>query len=178
MMILKQVNVDMVNNLYKCYGFKCNLIVIIKKKKGRDFMTEKEKLFFEHELKYLDYAKEGKMEEFWREIDETWKTFDYPYYQDSLFYHIIEDIINVCIDMKNFEKANKYVSLLFISGQKRADDGTRELLAARLAYEQGDIDVARELAYVCNEKSEGRRLKKHKELRELLKKMNSFDIRN
>lgn len=117
----------------------------------------------------MDFAREGKYDEFWEEIDKTWQLFDFPCYEESLFYLLIEDIIKVCTESKQFEKGNKYMALLFISGAKRVDDGSRELVAAKMAYAQGDLEIAKELAYLANKKSEGRRLRNCKELKDLIK---------
>lgn len=132
-------------------------------------MTELEKVFFKKEEIVLDLLAEKKIEQAKEMMNEIMELFKFPYYEESLFYVLIEDMINICIEKELFEFANKYVSLLFISGKRRADDGKRELVAARLAYAQGDYLVAKEFAHICYKKSEGSGLKRNKELLKLLK---------
>lgn len=132
-------------------------------------LTELEKAFFEKEEVVYDLLKEKKIEQAKEVMNEILALFEFPYCEESLFYLLIEGIVNVCIEEELYEFANKYVGLLFVSGKRRADDGQRELIAARLAYAQGNYWVAKEFAHIRYVKSEGTGLKRNKELAKLLK---------
>lgn len=116
---------------------------------------------------YLKGDKEGAL----KKIKEGWEILPYPKTAQGMSYLVLERFFELCIKYKEFELANKWISLIFVSDLVRVDDGDRELIAGRLAYEQGELDVAKELFTIANVKSEGRILKgkDRKEYRDLIK---------
>lgn len=134
--------------------------------------------FFDIEMEYMDLFEDGKIDEALEVIMNTWNEFLTPKVEQSLFYILVEDLIKICIKSKRYDLGNKYISLLFVSDLERVDDGQRELISGILSYEQGNLDVAKELFYIANSKSNGRIFneKENKRYKKLLEKTkNSSD---
>lgn len=135
--------------------------------------TEKEfeKEFFKKEIEYMDLVDEGNIEEALRMIKNMYDIFPEPKVEQDLFYILIEDLIKICIKSKKYELGNQYISLLFVSGVKRVDYGEKEFWAGALAYEQGLVDIAKEMFNIANYKSDGRlfKNKQNKKYKSLLK---------
>lgn len=129
-----------------------------------------EDMFFDKKMKYMSLFKEGKTEEGIQLLKEIWAQFPEPRLSNDLFYLLLEDIINLCISLKKFDTANKYIGLLIIAGLNRNDGGQKEFIAGKLAYEQGELDIAKELFYVAQSKSNGRLFKgkENEKYREIL----------
>ncbi|MCB2355764.1 hypothetical protein [Clostridium estertheticum] len=116
----------------------------------------------EIEKKILDIRREcsslhlkGDKEGALKKIKDGWDILPYPKTSQDMSYLVLERFFNLCIEYKEFELANKWISLIFVSALIRVDDGDREFIAGKLAYEQGDLDVAKELFIIANIKSEG-----------------------
>lgn len=131
---------------------------------------EFEDMFFDKKMSYMELFEEGKIEEGIELLKETWQLFTEPKISNDLFYLILEDVINLCINLKKFDVANKYISLLIVAGLNRADGGEKEFIAGKLAYEQGELDIAKELFYVSQLKCKGRLFKgkENKKYRDML----------
>ncbi|NFA44214.1 UNVERIFIED_ORG: hypothetical protein B2H98_06425 [Clostridium botulinum] len=114
---------------------------------------------------------ENKGEDAINKIIEVWNLINYPKMKEPMGYLLLERFFDLCIKCKKFELANKWISMIFISALDRVDDGDREFIAGRLAYEQGDLGIAKELFTIANIKSEGELFKgKEKKLyRDLIK---------
>ncbi|NMM62973.1 hypothetical protein HBE96_09705 [Clostridium sp. P21] len=140
--------------------------------KNNKLLKQMEDQFFKNKFKYMDMFEEGDIDGALKLLWEVWEWFPEPKVEQDLFYLLVEDLINIYIETKKFDLANKYISLLFVAGLKRVDDGTREFIAGRLAYEQGEMSLAKQLFYITNSKSSGRmfRGKENKKYRELIKK--------
>ncbi|OOM11705.1 hypothetical protein [Clostridium saccharobutylicum] len=132
---------------------------------------EFEKKFFGREMEYMDLFEEGDIDGALKMIQETWDIFSEPKIDQDLFYILIEDLIKICTKSGRYELGNQYISLLFVSGMKRADYGEKELVAGILAYEQGKLEIAKEMFYIANYKSDGElfRNKENKKYKELIK---------
>ena len=124
-------------------------------------------------MEYMTLYEEGKIDEALKLIKEVGDSFDEPKVDQDLFYLLMEDFINICIESGKIELANKYISLLFASGRGRVDYGDKEFIAGKLAYAQNDIFLTKELFYMASLKSEGALLKGNvnKKFRELIKGM-------
>ena len=136
-------------------------------------MNELEMKFFSKKTEYTELFESGKVEEAFMIMKEVKSIFKEPVIEEGLYYLLVEDFINMCIKTKRFELANKYLSLLFVAGRRRADYGVKEHIAGQLAYAQGENELAKELFYVANLKSEGDLLrgKENKKFRDLIKSM-------
>lgn len=106
---------------------------------------EMEALFFGIKIEYDSLFKKQQYEAAWKMCLDMWEKFPDPKYKQPLSYLWIEDVVNHGIETKQFALANKYIGFLFISDLERADAGDREYLAGKLAYEQGEIELAKEL---------------------------------
>lgn len=89
------------------------------------------------------------LSEAWEELPQNKFDFD-----DS--YHISRYIINLSLEMKDFDTAKKWILLYEKSDLERPDIGEREFLKGKVAYESGDILNALELFKIADKKSEGR----------------------
>lgn len=104
-------------------------------------------------------------------IREGWELLPSPKIEQPMSYLVLERLFDLCIKYRKFELANKWISLIFVSDLIRVDDGDREFIAGKLAYEQGELDVAKELFIIANIKSEGDLFKgkEKKKYRDLIK---------
>ena len=136
-------------------------------------MNELERKFFDKKSEYIELFESGKVEEAFKMMKEVKAMFEEPIIQEGLYYLLVEDFINMCIKTEKYELANKYLSLLFVAGGTRADYGDKEFIAGELAYAQGEMELAKELFYISNFKSEGDLLrgKENKKYRELIRGM-------
>lgn len=114
---------------------------------------------------------ENNVEDAIKKLKDGWNVLPNPKIYQPMSYLLLERFFDLCIKNKKFELANKWISLIFISDLVRVDDGDREFIAGRLAYEQGELEVAKELFIIANIKSEGELFKgkENKKYRELLK---------
>lgn len=89
-------------------------------------------------------------------LEKTWELFPYPktVYDES--YHVVKYTIQFCLLAKDYQKAKKWANVLFICDLERADAGEREFFGGMVAFEMGELDLAKEFFYVANNKSEGR----------------------
>lgn len=133
-------------------------------------VKEVEDEFFKNKMEYMELFEEGDSEGALKLLKEVWSSFPEPKIKEDLFYLVVEDFITICTESKKFEIANKYISLLFASGLKRADYGTKEFIAGKLAYEQGEFELAKQLFYVSNMKCDGELFKgkENKKYKDLL----------
>ncbi len=104
-----------------------------------------EDIFWEAKIEYDDLFKKKQYDIAWEECLKVWEKFPNPKYKEPMSYLWIEDIINHAIETKQFELANKYIGFLFIADLERCDIGDREYLAGKLAFEQGEIELAKQL---------------------------------
>lgn len=116
------------------------------------------------------YSK-GDIEGAFNILGMAWNLLPEPKLNQSMSYIVLQFFFDLCIKCKKFELANQWISLIFVSALERVDDGHREFIAGRLAFEQGNLEIAKELFIIANIKSEGVvfRRKERKKYRELLK---------
>lgn len=120
-------------------------------------MTQNEfdNLIFKIRCKSVSKFEEGAYEEGWKLCMEAWDMLPEPKYRQSESWFVVINIVKYGIETKRFEYAEKFLGLLFICALHRVDSGEREFWAGRLAYEKGDMDIAKELFTLSLEKSEG-----------------------
>lgn len=106
---------------------------------------EMEDIFFDAKMEYDDLFEKKQYDVAWKMCLEVWEKFPEPKYKEPMSYLWIEDVINHSIETKQFEFANKYIGFLFIADLERCDSGDREYLAGKLAFEQGEVELAKEL---------------------------------
>ncbi|MCY6355881.1 hypothetical protein [Clostridium sp. ZS2-4] len=107
-------------------------------------------------LECIECYQKGNIEEAINKMLEAWSILPYPKTIYSESFTVVELIIELYIRNKEFEKGNKWVDLVFICCLRRIDGGDREFIAGKLAYEQGNLEKAKELFFVANLKSDGR----------------------
>lgn len=117
--------------------------------------NEIEDKFFDYEDEYMELFEEGNVDKALEKIREMWDFLPNPKMMQDMSFLLLEDFFNICIDSKKFDLANKWISLMFVSDLERLDDGFREFIAGRLAYEQGNLECAKELFIISNIKCEG-----------------------
>lgn len=90
-------------------------------------------------------------------LEEAWDLIPEPkgiYSEES--YHVVDDIIDTCFIINDFEKAKEWAGKLFLTGFARIDSGEKEFTSGRVAFALGDLDTAKEFFSIANRKSEGR----------------------
>ena len=117
--------------------------------------TEIEDKFFDYQDEYMELFEEGNIQQALEKIREFWLFLPQPRIMQDMSFLLLEDFFNICIQSKKFDLANKWISLIFISDLERLDDGEREFIAGNLAYEQGNLEIAKELFIISNVKCEG-----------------------
>ncbi|MHC1686053.1 MAG: hypothetical protein AB6733_24515 [Clostridiaceae bacterium] len=132
----------------------------------------------EIERKILDIRREcailhskGDKEGAFNKIKEGWDILPYPKLIQDMSYMVLERFFDLCIAYKEFDLANQWISLIFVADLERADGGHREFIAGKVAFEQGNLEIAKELFLIANVKSEGRFFagKEVKKYRDLIK---------
>jgi hypothetical protein len=89
-------------------------------------------------------------------LEEAWEKLPEPKgaYDDS--YYIAEEIIRVSLLVKDLKKAKKWSEIIFSCDLERIDSGEREFFAGQVAYESGEMEIAKEYFIIANKKSRGR----------------------
>ncbi|GMA98790.1 hypothetical protein [Pelosinus sp. IPA-1] len=89
-------------------------------------------------------------------LEDAWGKIPAPkgLYEDS--YHIVKDIIDTCFINKDFSKAKEWSEKMFLTGFARIDSGERDFYAGKIAFELGELEVAKEFFSIADKKSEGR----------------------
>lgn len=105
-------------------------------------------------------------------LQKAWDLLPEPkeIYDDS--FYIAKDMIITYLFIQDYTNGKKWADLIFKCDLERIDDGERELLAGRVAYESGDIKAAESLFLTAHQKSEGRLFenKKYQKYLDLIKK--------
>ncbi|WP_342512475.1 hypothetical protein MKY34_17935 [Sporosarcina sp. FSL K6-1522] len=90
-------------------------------------------------------------------LEEAWGLIPEPkgiYCEES--YHLVKDIIQTCFIIKDFKKAKEWSDKIFLTGFARIDSGNKEFISGTVAFELGDLEIAKEFFSIANSKSEGR----------------------
>ena len=90
-------------------------------------------------------------------LEEAWDLIPEPkgiYCEES--YHLVKDIIQTCFIIKDFKKAKEWADKIFLTGFARIDSGNKEFISGTVAFELGDLEIAKEFFSIANNKSEGR----------------------
>lgn len=89
-------------------------------------------------------------------LEEAWSVLPTPkgIYNES--YDLVNDIIDTCFIVKDFKTAKKWSDKMFLTGFMRIDTGEKEFISGKVAYELGDLEIAKEFFNFANKKSEGR----------------------
>ena len=120
-------------------------------------MTEKEAedLIFDMKNDWTLLFEEGSCDKAWKICMEAWDLLPEPKYKQPMSWFVVTDIVKYAIKTKRLAYADKFLALLFICALDRADSEDREFWAGRLAYEKGDIGIAKELFARSLEKGKG-----------------------
>lgn len=90
-------------------------------------------------------------------LEEAWDLLPEPkgiYSEES--FHLVKDIIDTCFVIKNFKKAKEWSDKIYLTGLARKDTGKKEFISGKVAYELGELEIAKEFFIIANKKSEGR----------------------
>ncbi|HDR7600124.1 hypothetical protein [Bacillus mycoides] len=89
-------------------------------------------------------------------LEEAWGVLPDPKGIYSESYHLVKDIIDTCFIINDFKKAKEWSDKIFLTGFMRIDTGEREFISGTVAFELGDLEIAKEFFRIANKKSEGR----------------------
>ncbi|WP_166246576.1 hypothetical protein [Paenibacillus turpanensis] len=90
-------------------------------------------------------------------LEEAWGLLPEPkgiYSEES--FHLVKDIIDTCFVIKDFKKAKEWSDKIYLTGFARKDTGKKEFMSGKVAFELGDVELAKEFFSIANKKSEGR----------------------
>ncbi|MFF2484305.1 hypothetical protein [Paenibacillus sp. NPDC058071] len=90
-------------------------------------------------------------------LEEAWGLLPEPkgiYSEES--FHLVKDIIDTCFVINDFIKAKEWSDKIYLTGFARKDTGKKEFISGKVAYELGDLELAKEFFSIANKKSEGR----------------------
>ncbi|NPC92334.1 hypothetical protein HOO54_08885 [Bacillus sp. WMMC1349] len=89
-------------------------------------------------------------------LEEAWMALPEPRVLYDESYHIVKYIIYTYLFINKPQDAMDWSDLMFICDLERIDNGEREFIIGKIAYELQRFDKAKELFFVANKKSEGR----------------------
>jgi WD40 repeat protein len=104
-------------------------------------------------------------------LDKAWGMLPgTKFIYDESFY-IAKDMIIACLRLKDYVNGKKWADIIFECDLERIDDGEREMLAGRVAYESGDLKSAEKYFLGAYKKSGKRSFQneKYKQYFELIK---------
>lgn len=98
----------------------------------------------------------GNLEESVSLLEQAWGELpaDKIIFDESFL--IIWDILDISIILNDTVRMKKWVDNIFVADPARGDTGERELWAGKVAFELGDLSVAKEYLDTANQKSRGR----------------------
>jgi tetratricopeptide (TPR) repeat protein len=89
------------------------------------------------------------LERAWDELPEPKEIYDESFL-------IIWGILDISIEIKDFERMNKWVEFIFVTDPERGDGAEREYWAGKVAFELGDFTQAKAYFEIAHQKSRGR----------------------
>lgn len=89
-------------------------------------------------------------------LETAWGLFPDPKGIYSESYYLVKDIIDTCFVLSDFNKAKEWSEKIFLTGFMRIDSGEKEFISGKVAFELGDLELAKEFFSIANKKSEGR----------------------
>lgn len=90
-------------------------------------------------------------------LEEAWSLLPEPkgiYSEES--YHIVKDIIETYYILNDFRSAKEWAEKIYLTGFARIDSGEKEYMNGEIAFELGDLAIAKAFFSIANDKSEGR----------------------
>jgi hypothetical protein len=91
-----------------------------------------------------------------KKLWDLWKQIPDPKVETSNAYMVIEYGVAFCLKMRELDEAQKWAVLAPPFRVKRQDRGEVEFLVGKVAFERGEVDIARENFIAANTKSKGR----------------------
>lgn len=91
-----------------------------------------------------------------RLLENAWGLLPEPKGEYSESYHIALYASETYLLIKDNTKAKEWADIIYKCGLNRVDSGEREFLSAKVAFESGDLEKAKGLFAIANNKSEGR----------------------
>lgn len=89
-------------------------------------------------------------------INEIWNLIPEPKTEVPDAYMVIEFGVTFALRIGDLEEASKWASYAPSFIEKRHDSAEVELLVGKVAYERGDMELARQQLSIAYQKSEGR----------------------
>lgn len=89
-------------------------------------------------------------------LEQAWEVLPEPkeIYDESFL--IIWGILEISIQINDFERMKKWVDFIFVTDPERRDTGERDLWAGKVAYETSDFTKAKSYFKIAHKKSGGR----------------------
>ena len=93
-------------------------------------------------------------------LNELWKEIPEPKYDYKESYLVAWSMIETALRTKNVEMMKEWMPHVFKADLERYDNGDRELYAAQVEYECGDLEKSYEYFDIAKKKSSGRCFRK------------------
>lgn len=95
-----------------------------------------------------------------KRLNELWEGIPEPKYEYKESYLVAWSMIETALRTKNIEMMKEWMPHVFSADPERYDNGDRELYAAQVEYECGDLAKAYEYLDIAKKKSTGRCFRK------------------
>jgi hypothetical protein len=89
-------------------------------------------------------------------LREIWDRIPEPKVETANAYLVLEYGVAFSLKSGNLDEAQRWAALAPNFAEKRQDRGEVEFLVGKVAFERGELDVAKECFLIANAKSEGR----------------------
>lgn len=89
-------------------------------------------------------------------LRELWAEIPEPKIDASNAYLVIEYGVALALKIEDLDEAQRWAALAPQFAQKRQDMGEVEFLVGRVAFERGELDIARDNFLIASRKSGGR----------------------
>jgi len=91
-----------------------------------------------------------------KKLVDLWERIPEPKTTTANAYMVIEYAVAFALKMGDLDEAKKWASLSSLFIEKRQDRGEVEFLVGKVAFERGEIEVAKQNLIVANKKFRGR----------------------
>ncbi|WP_436045634.1 tetratricopeptide repeat protein [Pseudoxanthomonas sp. LjRoot143] len=98
----------------------------------------------------------GHYEQAFAEVKEIWDGLPRTKLEEPNAYMVIEYAVAILLRLGRLDEAHTWAERSLDFREKRHDLGEAEFLIAKVAYEQGNLEEARQLISIASRKSDGR----------------------
>lgn len=106
--------------------------------------------------KIADLYKKGELTRGLEELDALWKRIPEPKTETANAYLVVEYSVAFALGLRKLDEAKKWAALAPSFIEKRQDRGEVEFLVGKVAFECGEIEVAKQSFTTAQRKSRGR----------------------